>query len=117
MHRLQGLNTGVVLYRLERMRQSLLYSTYLHPEAVSDVMERLLSWLCQKVENISRYNLEMSLAEQDWFTALRWQSHLTISHLFFSFAQPSLIGHLPCKWNTQGSLEVSFKSTLRTIKP
>ena len=43
MHRLQGLNTGVVLYRLERMRQSLLYSTYLHPDAVSDVMERLLS--------------------------------------------------------------------------
>jgi len=76
--RLQGLNTGVVLYRLDRMRQSPLYSSYLHPEALDDLMRR--------------YNLEMSLAEQDWFTAL-------------SFAQPSFIGHLPCKWNTQGSLE------------
>lgn len=76
--RFQGLNTGVVLYRLERMRRSVLYSSYLHPEALADLMDR--------------YKLEMSLAEQDWFTAL-------------SFAQPSLIGHLPCRWNTQGSLE------------
>ena len=97
MHRLQGLNTGVVLYRLERMRQSLLYSTYLHPEAVSDVMERLLSWLCQKVENISRYNLEMSLAEQDWFTALRWQFDFKSFDHLSSFLQlcPTFIDWSP----------------------
>ena len=38
--RLQGLNTGVVLYHLERMRESLLYNSYLHPEAVDHLMER-----------------------------------------------------------------------------
>ena len=77
MPRLQGLNTGVVLYRLDRMRQSRLYSSYLHPEALDDLMGRLLHLvLQQRVLYLlsycyQRYNLEMSLAEQDWFTALR----------------------------------------------
>ena len=40
--RLQGLNTGVVLYHLKRMRESWLYNSYLHPEAVDHLMERFL---------------------------------------------------------------------------
>jgi hypothetical protein len=38
--RRQGLNTGVVLFHLERMRGSRLYNTYLHPEAVAHLMDR-----------------------------------------------------------------------------
>lgn len=76
--RLQGLNTGVVLYHLERMRESWLYNSYLHPEAVDHLMER--------------YHLKMSVGDQDWFTAL-------------SFAQPRLFSHLPCRFNTQTSLQ------------
>ena len=68
--RLQGLNTGVVLYHLERMRESWLYNSYLHPEAVDHLMERLVvsGWaFCF----IVRYHLKMSVGDQDWFTALR----------------------------------------------
>jgi len=76
--RLQGLNTGVVLYHLARMRESALYNSYLHPEAVDHLMER--------------YHLKMSVGDQDWFTAL-------------SFAQPRLFVQLPCTFNMQTSLQ------------
>merc|ERR550517_1928647 len=76
--RLQGLNTGVVLYHLDRMRQSWLYNSYLHPEAVDHLMDR--------------YHLKMSVGDQDWFTAL-------------SFAQRRLFIQLPCIFNTQTSLQ------------
>ena len=90
MPRLQGLNTGVVLYRLDRMRQSLLYSSYLHPEALDDLMGRSLNLVPQhKLVDDFRYNLEMSLAEQDWFTALRWgnicEGCLILRELWYSF--------------------------------
>ena len=45
--RFQGLNTGVVLYRLERMRRSVLYSSYLHPEALADLMDRFSNFASQ----------------------------------------------------------------------
>ena len=82
--RLQGLNTGVVLYHLDRMRQSWLYNSYLHPEAVDHLMERfwmiiLLLMLLYPV-NV-RYHLKMSVGDQDWFTALRSISQKTLQLL------------------------------------
>ena len=63
----------MVLYRLERMRRSVLYSSYLHPEALADLMDRFFNFASQhQLIGTIRYKLEMSLAEQDWFTALRW---------------------------------------------
>ena len=38
--RSQGLNTGVVLYDLHKMRDSSLYGSYLNREAVEDLMDR-----------------------------------------------------------------------------
>ena len=75
--RVQGLNTGVVLYHLQRMRESWLYNSYLHPEAVDHLMERFLKFFSLLVHLlypsviVIRYHLKMSVGDQDWFTALR----------------------------------------------
>ena len=82
--RLQGLNTGVVLYHLDRMRQSWLYNSYLHPEAVDHLMERfwmiILLLVLLYPANV-RYHLKMSVGDQDWFTALRSFSQKTLQLL------------------------------------
>ena len=74
----QGFNTGVVLYNLAAMRASTLYNSYLTVENVSRLAEK--------------YEYPFTLAEQDWFTNLGWET-------------PSIFYHLPCKFNMQVSIQ------------
>ena len=74
----QGLNMGVVLFRLEEMRRNKLYNSYLNTKMVA-VLNKA-------------YKYEKTLAHQDWFTSLMWSQ----SSLFYS---------LPCQFNTQTSVQ------------
>jgi len=76
--RYQGFNTGVVLYRLDRMRQSDLYNSYLNSKSI--------------VEMTKTFMYKISLAEQDFFTNL-------------GFLHPSLFHVLPCQFNKQESIQ------------
>ena len=73
----QGYNSGVVLYRLDRMRASAVYNEYIAPRGVDRLM--------------TRFMYQMFLAEQDWLTNLGW------SH-------PDLFYNLPCEFNRQTSI-------------
>ena len=75
---MQGFNTGVVLYRLDKMRESVLYNHYVTPGGVDQLM--------------TKYNYEMFLAEQDWMTNL-------------GFSYPELFYNLPCNYNRQTSID------------
>ena len=76
--RLQGFNTGVVLYRLDNMRTSQTYENYMQVEEV----ERL----------ITSYKFNLTLGDQDWFTELGWD-------------RPDLFYILPCHFNAQTSIQ------------
>ena len=76
--RYQGLNTGVVLFDLEKMRKSTQYNNYLTPDKVDDLFKT--------------YHMKMTVGDQDWLTLL-------------SFQQPNLFSILPCQFNTQTSLQ------------
>ena len=76
--RLQGFNTGVVLYNLVAMRQSTLYNSYLTQNMVHKVAKQFM--------------YTFTLAEQDWFTNL-------------GFIHPHLFYILPCKFNRQTSIQ------------
>ena len=76
--RLQGFNTGVVLYRLDNMRTSQTYHNYIQVEEV----ERL----------INSYKFNLTLGDQDWFTELGWD-------------RPDLFHLLPCHFNAQTSIQ------------
>ena len=73
----QGYNSGVVLYRLDRMRQDPVYNKYITPEGVDVLM--------------NKYLYKMFLAEQDWLTNL-------------GFSHPHLFYNLPCQFNRQTSI-------------
>lgn len=75
---MQGFNTGVVLYRLDKMRESALYNHYVTPEGVDQLM--------------TKYLYVMFLAEQDWMTNL-------------GFSHPELFYNLPCEFNRQTSID------------
>jgi len=74
----QGLNTGVMLFRLQEMRNSKLYNCYMGPKMV-DVLS-------------NKYKYKMSLGDQDWFTNM-------------DFEHPDMFYILPCRFNTQTSIE------------
>ena len=74
----QGLNTGVVLFRLDKMRSSDLFTDNVEAEAADQL--------------IKRFMFNMTVGDQDWFTDLCWQ-------------HPSLFYILPCQFNTQTSLQ------------
>jgi len=74
----QGFNTGVVLYRFDRMRKSEVYNSFLNREKVN--------FLVQK------FGYQISLAEQDFFTNL-------------NFIHPELFHILPCQFNKQVSIQ------------
>eukprot|EP00090_Calanus_glacialis_P000937 TRINITY_DN10676_c0_g1_i1.p1 TRINITY_DN10676_c0_g1~~TRINITY_DN10676_c0_g1_i1.p1 ORF type:complete len:414 (+),score=84.46 TRINITY_DN10676_c0_g1_i1:41-1282(+) len=76
--KMQGFNTGVVLYRLDKMRESVLYNQYVTSEGVDHLMQK--------------YMYTMFLAEQDWMTNL-------------GFSHPHLFYHLPCQFNRQTSID------------
>ena len=74
----QGFNTGVVLFNLDKMRYSKLYNSYMTPKMV-DVLSK-------------KYKYKMSLGDQDWFTNM-------------GFEHPDLFYVLPCRFNTQTSIQ------------
>ena len=74
----QGFNTGVVLYHLARMRESLEYNTLLTGSEVSRVMYK--------------YGYAVSLGDQDWFTNIGYEAR----ELFY---------RLPCQFNAQVSVQ------------
>jgi len=78
--RLRGFNTGVVLYNLDRMRESKLYQSGLTPE----------NFLTVRKEGMIP-EVELSLGDQDYFTLLSWR-------------YPQLFKILPCEWNRQISV-------------
>ena len=73
----QGYNSGVVLYRLDRMRASAVYNKYIAPAGVDRLM--------------TSFMYRMFLAEQDWLTNLGW-------------THPELFYNLPCEFNRQTSI-------------
>ena len=75
----QGLNTGVVIFGLQRMRDSPAYQHFLQPGPAAEL--------------ISRYRYNLSLGDQDWFTNLAW-------------TRPELFAILPCQYNAQTSIQV-----------
>jgi hypothetical protein len=74
----QGLNSGVVLYRLAAMRASALYNSLLEPGAPSRLAQE--------------FGYEFTLAEQDWMTNL-------------GLKYPQLVHVLPCQYNRQTSIQ------------
>ncbi|XP_023325649.1 uncharacterized protein LOC111699261 isoform X2 [Eurytemora carolleeae] len=76
--RYQGFNTGVVLYRFDRMRENEVYNSFLTREKVNFL--------------IQKFGFQISLAEQDFFTNL-------------GFIHPELFHILPCTFNKQESIQ------------
>jgi len=76
--RLQGFNTGVVLYNFAKMRASTVYNSFLNDARVD--------YLAKK------YMYPFALAEQDFLTNLGFE-HAELFHI------------LPCPFNTQVSLQ------------
>lgn len=74
----QGLNTGVVLFNLDKMRESKEIAMFVQPDKVGQLLDRY---------GLSR----MSLGDQDWLTCLAWD-------------QPHLFYILPCQFNRQTDL-------------
>jgi len=76
--RLQGINTGVVLFWLEKMRWSLLFNDELNFEAM---------------KNLSMgFKMTFLTGDQDWWAMLSWK-------------KPELFYILPCRFNKQMSLQ------------
>ena len=65
--RYQGLNTGVVLYHLGRMRASQQWASYLHKEDVFRLMDE--------------YAFHVTLGDQDWFTNISFKVRPGTWHL------------------------------------
>ena len=83
----QGFNMGVVLYDLDEMRRSKKYNSYLE--------------LSRTKEMIKKYVFHFTLAFQDWFTELGWES-------------PELFYNLPCVFNVQVSMQF-FRDPWKTV--
>jgi len=71
---LNGLNSGVILLYLERIRQSSEYDRLFSPEWISNVVQK--------------YLFKGHLGDQDWYTLV-------------SYERPELIYRLSCGWNRQ----------------
>ena len=71
---LQGVNTGVVLLHLKRMRENKKFNNYLEPEVVEE--------LCDK------FSFKGFIGDQDWWNLVVWDS-------------PQLMHPLPCSFNFQ----------------
>ena len=83
----QGLNMGVVLYDLEAMRRSKKYNSYLE--------------LARTKAMVEKYVFHLTLAFQDWFTEVGWES-------------PELFYNLPCVFNVQVSMQF-FRDPWKTV--
>ena len=83
----QGFNMGVVLYDLEGMRKSRKYNKYLEVSRTKSMIEK--------------YAFHLTLAFQDWFTEIGWES-------------PELFYNLPCTFNVQVSMQF-FKDPWKTV--
>ena len=68
---LQGVNTGVVLLHLERMRRSEKFNRYLEPEAIDE--------LCEE------FSFKGFIGDQDWWNLVVWDSPEMLFPLHCSF--------------------------------
>jgi hypothetical protein len=86
----QGLNSGVALYRLDRMRASGEYEALLAPDRVTRLLDT--------------FRFVPQLAEQDWLTELSW-------------IRPELVHRLDCRWNRQvGGRGTQFNANGNTCR-
>ena len=84
----------MVLFDLERMRQSAEYNGFLEAEEVARVM--------------NKYGYHVSLGDQDWFTNIGFEvsSFILIGKFDrFLFQSPDLFYRLPCQFNAQISVQ------------
>lgn len=79
----KGLNSGVALYHLERMRSSLVYREELTRERMAQLSDKYLP------------SPDWSLGDQDWLTLLSWE-------------HPSLVASLPCRYNSMQCHTAAF---------
>ena len=79
----QGVNAGLMLFQLDKMRESEEYNEELKPAAMSRLSRKFLP------------RPEWSLAAQDWFSLLSWW-------------KPGLVAHLPCQYNVMFCSTVFF---------
>ena len=94
----QGLNTGVVLYRLEALRSSSLYLSLLKPGG-STKLAKQFKYVFTLAEQVSSQLARLwqradcsLLMSQDWFTNV-------------ALAYPKLVYVLPCEFNRQTSIQ------------
>lgn len=79
----QGVNAGLMLFQLDKMRESEEYNEELKPGKMSRLSRKFLP------------RSEWSLAAQDWFSLLSWW-------------KPGLVAHLPCQYNVMFCSTVFF---------
>jgi len=70
----QGLNSGLVLFQLSKMRHSAEYNRQLNKTMMHELSNRYMP------------HADWSLGDQDWFSLLSWQA-------------PDLVATLPCQFN------------------
>ena len=94
----QGLNTGVVLYRLEALRSSFLYLSFLKPGG-STKLAKQFKYVFTLAEQVNSQLARLwqradcsLLMSQDWFTNV-------------ALAYPELVYVLPCEFNRQTSIQ------------
>ena len=90
--RFQGLNTGVLLLDLEKMRASSLYQNTTHPDTITHMRDK--------------YNFVGTVGDQDWLTLVTITYHTFIlfwseNSIQISFEYPELIYILPCEYNKE----------------
>ena len=91
----QGLNTGVGLLHLSRMRASQQLNDNLLPEMMDRLAGRLVfvGALGHQVALLSGVTTHQpSICVQDWWNLVSW-------------ASPEIISHLPCNYNVQVETE------------
>ena len=79
----QGVNAGLMLLQLDKMRESEEYNEELLPDAMSRLSGKFLP------------EPEWSLAAQDWFSLLSW-------------SKPHLVARLPCQYNVMTCNTTTF---------
>merc|ERR1712008_64091 len=86
----QGVNAGLMLFQLDKMRASDEYNQELTPGAMTRLSEMFLP------------QPEWSQAAQDWFSLLSW-------------SKPRLVARLPCQYNVMQCSTVTFSKVAANI--
>ncbi|XP_023327693.1 xyloside xylosyltransferase 1 [Eurytemora carolleeae] len=80
--KMQGYNSGVVLFHLKKMRENKLYNQYLQSENIRKIMKKYVG-------------VQISTGDQDWFNLV-------------GFTSPELFFPLPCVFNMQTSVQYLY---------